>query len=319
MNFVTFSTDHAGHGLMTIRCPLCASPDTRCRELIDGRDLKALYAQYLGIAGALKAAQLEYRECANCRLGFFWPLETGDEAFYEKLQVFDWYYGEKKNEFQIALRFLPAEGKVLEVGAGKAVFAPLAGVERYTGLEFNDKAIERARADGIVLLKESVESHALRNPGLYDAVVSFQVLEHVSSPAAFITACVACLKPGGTLILAVPSQDGVLAHVVNHVLDLPPHHVTRWSGTTLRMVAEMWGLSLIFMEHEALAPYHAQSVRHTRLESKLRGLLGMGVRLVDRRPAARLASRMAGYLARLSSSLPAGAKGHTVVAGYRKA
>ena len=76
MNFVTFATDHAGHGLMTIRCPLCASPDTRCRELIDGRDLKALYAQYLGIAGALKAAQLEYRECANCRLGFFWPLET---------------------------------------------------------------------------------------------------------------------------------------------------------------------------------------------------------------------------------------------------
>ena len=38
------------------------------------------------------------------------------------------------------------------------------------------------------------------------------------------------------------------------------------------MVAELWGLSLIFMEHEALAPYHAQSVRHTRLESKLQSV-----------------------------------------------
>ena len=74
--------------------------------------------------------------------GFFSPLETGGAVLCENLQKFDWYYMEEKEEFQIAMRFVPTTGSVLEVGSGKAAFATKVGVDRYTGLEFNDKAIE---------------------------------------------------------------------------------------------------------------------------------------------------------------------------------
>lgn len=303
---------------MTIGCPICKSPDTNLREVILGADLNALYEQHVGIPDAVQTETLEYRECGNCAAKFFWPLEAGNEVFYEKLQAFDWYYGEKKEEFQIALPLLPSEGKILEVGAGKGVFGMMVGSGRYTGLEFNRKAIERAKAKGILLLKESIEDHAKRLPHIYDAVVSFQVLEHVVSPAAFLTACVECLKPGGLMIVSVPSQDGFIAQAINHVLDMPPHHLTHWSEVTLRKVGDIFNLSLIFLEHEKIATYHERSIRKIRIENWIRMCLGFEFRLVDRRPAARALSRVSGFLARFASPLPTGIKGHTVVAAYRK-
>ena len=303
---------------MTIGCPLCKSADTTLREVVLGRDLNALYVQHVGIPDAVQTATLEYRECGNCALKFFWPLEAGREAFYEKLQAFDWYYGEKKEEFQIALTLLESAGKILEVGAGKGVFGMMVGSGRYTGLEFNGKAIERAKAMGISLLKESIEDHAKRMPHTYDAVVSFQVLEHVESPAAFLSACVECLKPGGVMIISVPSQDGFIAQAINHVLDMPPHHLTHWSEVTLRKVGDIFNLSLILLEHEKIATYHGRSIRKIRIENWIRMHLGFKFRLVDRRFAARALSRIAGFLARFALPLPTGIKGHTVVAGYRK-
>lgn len=303
---------------MTTRCPLCESPDTTLREVILRKDLNALYAQHVGIPDAVQAATLEYRVCGNCSAKFFWPLEVGNEAFYESLQAFDWYYGEEKEEFQMALPLLTSAAKVLEVGAGKGVFGMMVGASRYTGLEFNGKAIERAKAKGISLLKESIEDHAKRLPDTYDAVVSFQVLEHVMSPAGFLSSCVECLRPGGLMIISVPSQDGFIAQAINHVLDMPPHHVTHWSEVTLRKVGDMYGLSLVFLEHEKIASYHALSIRKIRIENWIRRRLGLEFRLVDRRLAARVLSWVSGFLARFPSPLPTGIKGHTVVAAYRK-
>lgn len=298
-------------------CPLCGSSETELLESICCSDLNILYEQAFGIPKALKTNHLEYRECAGCGLRFFFPMETGDEFLYEKLQAFDWYYMADKEEYQMAMRFLPSEGSVLEVGAGKAAFATLVGAGRYTGLEFNDRAIERAGKSGIKLLKESVEAHAAMG-GQYDSVVSFQVLEHVDSPFDFVKGCVGCLKPGGILILAVPSRDGFAGQVINHILDMPPHHVSHWSEMTLRKLADMFGLELVFIEHEPVASYHQKWANKVRIEFTIRRVLGMGFRLLDRRTSARLIGRIADFLARFSGQPQEGLKGHTVMAGYRK-
>lgn len=303
---------------MTVNCPLCHCLSTSHLEALNGEELNNLYARSVGVQNALKADQLEYRECSNCKLRFFWPMETGSEALYEQLQTFDWYYMADKEEYQIALRCIPVEGSVLEVGAGKAAFANLVGVERYTGLEFNDKAIERAGAVGITLIKEAVEIHAKRNLHRYDAVVSFQVLEHVSSPAEFIKGCVDCLKPGGTLILAVPSSDGFAGGAINNFLDMPPHHVSHWSELTMRKIAELYGLEVISLVHESVASYHQFWARKVRIESSLRRVAGLDFRLIDTRFFSRFISKIAGLMALVSRFSLVGIKGHTVVACYRK-
>ncbi len=303
---------------MTVSCPLCHCSSTSLLETLSGNELNNLYARSVGVQNALKANQLEYRECLNCNLRFFWPMETGSETLYEQLQAFDWYYMVDKDEYKIAMRHIPKEGSALEVGSGKAAFASLVGVERYTGLEFNDKAIEKAGLVGITLIKESVEDHAKRNLHQYDSVVSFQVLEHVSAPAEFIKGCVDCLKPGGTLILAVPSRDGFAGGAINNYLDMPPHHVSHWSELTMHKIAELYGLEVISIIHESVASYHQYWGRKVLIEAAFRRVVGLDIRLIDLRLFAQFLSKLAGLIALLSRISLFGIKGHTVVACYRK-
>jgi len=303
---------------MTIPCPLCTSPETTCLETIFVDELNYLYEHCLGITGALKASALEYMICKRCGLGFFSPIETGDEYLYEQLQTFDWYYMSDKNEYRKALDLLPKQGAVLEVGSGQAAFASLVGADRYTGLEFNNSAIEKAKNAGITLLKETVEQHAGRFPESYEAVVSFQVLEHIASPTSFIRGCVNSLKPGGILILAVPARDGFVGQSVNRILDMPPHHVTHWSEKTLHKLADLFGLHCLAVEYEAVSDYHRAWARKVVVETAMRKHLGIGFRLIDRRLSSRLLSKTATLASRLIRVSLVGIKGHTVVACYEK-
>jgi len=245
-------------------------------------------------------------------------MTTGSEEFYEELQKFDWYYMTKKPEYEMASHYLPVNGSILEVGAGRAAFAEHAGRNLYTGLEFNDKAIERAQSAGITLLKETVEIHAATHAGEYEAVVSFQVLEHVADPNSFLRACVNCLAPGGRLMIAVPSSDGFLGWAVNSVLDLPPHHVSRWSDETLRMVANLFSLRCLSVDHEPVADYHIMWARQVRIETWLRQVLGLGHPLVDVSIGGRIVSMTSKILARLLPISVRHLKGHTVFACYEK-
>jgi SAM-dependent methyltransferase len=73
-------------------------------------------------------------------------------------------------------------------------------------------------------------------------VCAFQVLEHVPDPRAFLASCVYCLKPGGRLILSVPAEDSFTGLVPNNCLNLPPHHLTRWSDKALLALREEFNL-----------------------------------------------------------------------------
>jgi SAM-dependent methyltransferase len=67
----------------------------------------------------------------------------------------------------------------------------------------------------------------------FDAVVSFQVIEHVSAPREFLAECARVLRPGGRLILSTPnrltfSRDGVCN----------PFHVYEFTARDLRGLVE---------------------------------------------------------------------------------
>jgi 2-polyprenyl-3-methyl-5-hydroxy-6-metoxy-1,4-benzoquinol methylase len=300
-----------------IRCPLCGSEIHVNQEILSPIDINELYSKSLGIENAIKTDYLSYLSCQNCGLGFFDPMETGEEDLYECLQAFDWYYMADKYEYNIAVKYLPVEGTVLEVGAGKAAFAEKVGVDRYTGLEFNDKAIERAGKSGIRLLKQPVDAHAA-DGNTYDAVVSFQVLEHVSDPAGFIRGCVQCLKPGGRLILGVPAQDGFAGGSINNILDMPPHHVTHWTGETLKSLTQLFGLEILALDYEPVAKYHRSWACHIVWEVRLRRFLGWHPRLLDRSFRAKLVSKIAAFLAKIAPISVNALNGHTVIATYKR-
>ncbi|MEW6406563.1 MAG: class I SAM-dependent methyltransferase [Chloroflexota bacterium] len=275
-----------------------------------------LYKKHFGIENAFNSTGFRYMNCPRCFLDFFDPLEAGCEDLYEHLQTFPWYYMTEKWEHKYARQFIRQADRVLEVGAGLAAFGKFIGLERYTGLEFNDRAIQRAKDEGISLLKESAVSHAACAPE-YDIVVTFQVLEHVPNPDDFISGCLRCLKPGGLLIIGVPAKDGFAGAAVNHALDMPPHHLTHWSKASLEKVATLFSLDLVNLAYEPVASYHRNWANHIAISNRLRRLFGLRHCLLDDTIVAKILSHTASMLARVLPGTFLHGLGHTVVAVYR--
>jgi 2-polyprenyl-3-methyl-5-hydroxy-6-metoxy-1,4-benzoquinol methylase len=301
-----------------IICPLCNSQNFELVETISAHEIEYLYKKNFAINISLNADKIDYLVCNDCKLGFFNPMATGDEILYEQLQKFDWYYMSVKSEFAIAKKYLPDTGSILEVGAGKAAFSNAVGKNRYLGLEFNDEAIARASANGVILIKESIEAHAINNKKKYKAVVSFQVLEHVPMPSSFIQGCVDSLQEGGCLILAVPNHDGLCGLAQNHLLDMPPHHVTHWSEMTLKRIASLFDLELVSIECEAVADYHLVWTRQMVWVRRLRNCFWIRPSLLDTSFAARFISKIASFLAKVIPPAIDQINGHAVVAVYRR-
>lgn len=99
---------------------------------------------------------------------------------------------------------------VLDVGCntgyGTMRFAPVAG--RVVGVDVSPRAIEAAlerTSDGRPEFLLTTGFELPFAPGSFDLVTSFQVLEHVPDPRAFLRELARVLRPGGMVILATPN------------------------------------------------------------------------------------------------------------------
>jgi len=302
-----------------MQCKLCLSDNATALQTLSVTDLEMLYTKshQVSIRRLFKEAELVMVECPDCGLRFFSPCVTGDEAFYNSLQHADWYYVDSKHEFEFVAGMIAPHETVLDVGSGRGAFAALIGNSgRYVGLDFSDQACEAAARDGISVRNEDVAEHCERLGPVYDAVCSFQSLEHVSDPHEFLAAMIGCVAPGGRLFIAVPSEDSFVGQAVNSPLNMPPHHVTRWTDRALESIARIFNLKCELIYHEPLQSQHQACAARTLAES----ILGSGGKLIDlsvphkirQRIGARLQLRM------LDCTRTHGMFGQTVIAVYRK-
>lgn len=310
------------------QCPGCGGANT---ELLENIPTDALIKGYRGFVddpmpffGSV-AQTIKFCRCKQCDLRWFANAPAGDASFYEDLQRHDWYYQSEKSEYHFAATKVRAGNSVLEVGCGRGAFAAhLRGV-KYRGIEFNEKAVKAACAANLDVVMVDVEQEALKKPNSYDVVCHFQVLEHVTAPAAFMSACVAALKPGGLLIVAVPAEDSFLALVEDGWLNMPPHHLTRWTDASLAAMFQRVGLELVETWHETVADYHVKWHRETVARAGLKSLHGASPDLVSTRVRAKISRTLSGlpvfedWLFRRGLAAHAhAAMGHTVCMVGRK-
>jgi 2-polyprenyl-3-methyl-5-hydroxy-6-metoxy-1,4-benzoquinol methylase len=304
-------------------CPLCGSLNSRSIDFLPFAFLSKLYKQFFGInleEGRLET--IELRACEYCDLKFYNPSLTGDERFYEQLQKFEWYYMAEKEEYDVARRHITDESSVLEIGVGYGAFAKKIKARSYVGLELNDSAVSVARQRGLPVYKSTVETHAIGHMDEYDVVCSFQVLEHVADPKQFIESSLKCLKRGGKLIQSVPSEDSFLGQEVNNILNMPPHHVSRWTDKTLNKFTELFDLEIIEICHDRLSDFHVRPYCIAQIRTFLNKICKYEQRSLDPKFAtlfARVAVRGLSLLPemrfRYGRLRP---MGHSVTATYRK-
>ena len=319
-------------------CPMCHGSDTQVTDHVSvqtliagyGRDALAVdvAALFAGAGGA--AGNITLNHCGSCDLKWYSPQVAGDGPFYVALQKHAWYYQPDKPEYSFACTHVPEGARVLEVGCGRGAFREFLPARlTYRGLEFNTGAVQMARERGLDVQIRAIENEAQAAPASCDVVCHFQVLEHVSDPAGFMQACAAALRPGGTFIVAVPAEDSFVGLAESAWLNMPPHHLTRWSDRALANALAAVGVEMQAVWHEPVADIHRNWHEAVLTNAGLRAVLHQAPpRLVSGGALTDLARRLhhrakpvAAWLQRRAlQTYPGANRGHTVcMVGRKKA
>jgi 2-polyprenyl-3-methyl-5-hydroxy-6-metoxy-1,4-benzoquinol methylase len=300
----------------TSTCLLCGCEGDEV-DRVDVLELIASWRARLGINIRRELKNVDSISEHRCRRGgllYFLPAAAGSEDLYRRLQRLPWYYTEGKWEHHAALRDIPKNAAVLEVGCGFGSFLDLVQEKRQAdvkGIDLSSAAIEVAQSQRRPVAVEDVVELAAREPETFDVVCAFQVLEHVPEPRSFLDACIRLLKPGGRLCLGLPNNDGYLGkqHLDDALLNQPPHHITRWSTKTLKSLASLFPLKVRRIEFEPLEPQHVPEYITVRLEPVDRML---------RRKVEQSAVGVMMSLALTRLGLRRLVRGHTVYASYTR-
>jgi SAM-dependent methyltransferase len=213
-------------------------------------------------------------ECLDTGFRFYYPENIfGNESFYADLQKKAFYYNPWVWENNAALKNITAGSKILEAGCGTGSF--LEGMKKRgfdcTGLELNQKAVDVCRQKGLNVQRELLEEHRVDHAGMYDVCCSFQVLEHVYDVNSFINSSLACLRPGGKLIIAVPNNNPWYhRHDKLNTLNMPPHHSGLWNKKTFMELPRFFPVTVNKILFEPLnhrVPYINVFLEHNRMNT----------------------------------------------------
>jgi 2-polyprenyl-3-methyl-5-hydroxy-6-metoxy-1,4-benzoquinol methylase len=229
--------------------PLTGSARVSCVGTVSAAKLITDWRTQFGIDITLELGDVSevgvYR-CGDTGLVFFWPPSiAGSARLYAQLQQVDGYYRFGKWEHDFALRQIAPEDGVLEVGCGTGEFLRrVSGVAgRVTGIEISKAAVNEARAHGLDARQASFEEWVGEHPEGASVCCAFQVLEHVTRPREFIESCIRAVRPKGKIIFGTPNAAGYLRHQYD-LLDLPPHHMSRWDIGAFRSLQRIFPIRL---------------------------------------------------------------------------
>lgn len=151
-----------------------------------------------------------------------------------------WWYAERRALLAAQLRRIGTPGVALDVGAaggGNTRVLRAAGWQALA-LEYGADGAEVARERGLEVIRADATALPLKDASL-DLVVAFDVLEHIEDDSTVVGHLRRCLRPGGTLLVAVPAgMRNWSAH------DEAVGHVRRYEREPLRDLLIRGGFSV---------------------------------------------------------------------------
>lgn len=247
---------------LNISSPITGGNDIKLLQVFKSDKIKQRWESELGIKidqEFIGTEKFFLYECTISSLQFFYPPSVvGSSSLYEKLSSFDWYYMDDKWEFDEAEKDIVDLNKVADIGCATGIFLEKLGRKGFSvmGFECNRKAAQVANSKGIQVITDALEEVADDFSEYFDAVCSFQVLEHVSNPLNYLKLCLSMLKPGGRLILSVPNGEVSDTTLTDALLDMPPHHISRWYKHTFEELENYLKVKIDHISEEKLAKYH---------------------------------------------------------------
>jgi 2-polyprenyl-3-methyl-5-hydroxy-6-metoxy-1,4-benzoquinol methylase/ribosomal protein S27E len=138
---------------------------------------------------------------------------------------------------------------LLEVGAGFGTFCEevqrIHLFRRVIAVEPTPNLAETCRSKGLEVIEKPIEQVQLDDITI-DVIVSFEVIEHLFSPHAFLQSCASVLKPGGLIITTCPNLRGFDLMVLEKLSDtVDIEHLNYFHPASLSQLLSRSGLETV--------------------------------------------------------------------------
>ena len=136
--------------------------------------------------------------------------------------------------------------KLIDVGCGIGYFleeAKKRGWEVY-GTEFTDEAVQICAGKGIQI-KKGILHPGNYEPGMFDVITSFEVIEHINNPQAELINFQTILREGGLVYVTTPNFNSLLRYRLKAAYNVIcyPEHLSYYTPQTLKKVFKRSGFS----------------------------------------------------------------------------
>lgn len=169
---------------------------------------------------------------------------------------------DRRRDARVRLAFIrpyAPRGRLLDVGAAGGAFIVEAHAAGYAaaGVEpapaFAAFARERL---GVDVRTGTIEDTELE-PGSFDVVCIWHVLEHLHEPAATLERVREALRPGGHVAVEVPNAGSTIARAMGAAWPMlePEVHVAQYTAAALAAVMQRAGLEPVHVSATTIAPY----------------------------------------------------------------
>ena len=105
--------------------------------------------------------------------------------------------------YRLAGGFIPPGARVLDAACGSGYGSAFLKDCDYVGIDLDGSVLQYA-GQNYAGAFEQLPIHEVDKLGKFDAIISFETLEHLDDPIEGMSTLVSCLKPGGSLILSFP-------------------------------------------------------------------------------------------------------------------
>lgn len=258
------------------RCPICFSIDVYTRDQVDGHVIRACRRCKCRYLASVPAVEMIERT----RL---LRLDRAREREEVASRAERAMHRTMKRRVKRLRKLLPHGARVLEVGARSGELGLLLRDHfSYTGIELDAASARAARGAGLEVFRASLTDF-VSLAGPYDAVLMFDVIEHLPNPHDAVAKIRELVRPGGHLVLSTPDTESVTALALGRRWSAHkvPEHIVLYSRSALVEMLENAGFEIV-TAHSDYRDFDHQRLRQalSRWPRAIRRVLSAGLHLL---------------------------------------